>query len=214
LRVDSVSGRTQSVNAGDIDREGAIQPPAEATHIGMGKIMTTGEDSNSGTHHNGSFQNHISETTTSMSRDDEIAGGQGNLCQICFDKTELATEAGPLRLQPFCQSHGTFWQAEVNGKSRRGLAVEEEKNLRQKAMTAGEINDPTAPEAPPHPSRNFPRLVKLFPRQTAGVTNRAGDAIEEGFTGKEREVVMIQPVAGRWVHGGRILLFGSALAIR
>jgi hypothetical protein len=51
--------------------------------------------------------------------------------------------------------------------------------MSEQTMASRQIDDPAASKEPPHPARHLPRLVKLLARQTAGVTHRTGETVEE-----------------------------------
>jgi hypothetical protein len=55
-------------------------------------------------------------------------------------------------------------------------------------MAAAQIDDAAAAKESPHAARNFPRLVKFLPRQTAGPAHGSGEAVKQRLAGKAIEI--------------------------
>jgi len=64
----------------------------------------------------------------------------------------------------------------------------------QKAVSAGQVQNPAAAIAPAHPFCHLPSLIELFSRQGARPTDRPGDFAEKSIAGKERLLLWGQSI--------------------
>lgn len=203
LGVDLVAAAAQAGNAGGIDGEGSIHPAAQAAALVIIEIMTAGEDGDAGPGIDSPVENEIGQSSAGMGRDDQIASKEGNCLDAGFDKSDLPGQARPLCLESGCQGAVTLREAPIDRQRCNRLTIEEEENLGEEAVPAGHIDDPSAPKATADAARHLPGFIEFFSRQTAGAADRAGDAVEEGFAGKEGEVAFVKAIAGGEVHGVR-----------
>ena len=67
--------------------------------------------------------------------------------------------------------------------------------MREQTGAASGIDDSPAPVQSPDAPRDFPRLVELFARQAAGVTDGPAHTVEQRVPRKTIEVVLREPVA-------------------
>jgi hypothetical protein len=84
----------------------------------------------------------------------------------------------------------------VNRQGFRGAVIEYEHDVRQQAMTAGQIHHPPAPVAPAHAAGDFPGFVKFFGRKRSGAANSPGNPIEQGVAGIGVNLVGGKPALG------------------
>jgi len=61
-------------------------------------------------------------------------------------------------------------------------------------VTTPKIDDAPAATHTPHAPRGFPGFEQFLPRQAAGVTDGAGQPMEQRVVGKASEIVIGQPV--------------------
>jgi hypothetical protein len=96
---------------------------------------------------------------------------------------------------------------QLPGRWRHGLVhdnrvgrrvVEQQQNVGEQAMSATQVDDPAAPEEPPHPPRHLPRFIEFLARQAACVTDGSRQAVEERRAGKSIEVAVCQASARGW----------------
>jgi hypothetical protein len=78
----------------------------------------------------------------------------------------------------------------LDAERLRRRIVQNQPDVREQTMSGGKIDDPPAAKDAADPARHLPRLVELFARQTAGVTHRAGDSIEQRGTWKPLQVTI------------------------
>jgi len=64
----------------------------------------------------------------------------------------------------------------------------------EKTVTTPKIDDAPAATHTPHAPRGFPGFEQFLPRQAAGVTDGAGQPMEQCVVGKAPEIVIGQPV--------------------
>ena len=81
--------------------------------------------------------------------------------------------------------HYGFWRS----------VVEQDHQVREQTGAASCIDDSPAATQSPDVPRDFPCLVQLFARQTAGVTEDPTHASEQAVPGKTIKVVFGEPVA-------------------
>jgi len=81
--------------------------------------------------------------------------------------------------------HYGFWRS----------VVEQDHQVREQTGAASCIDDSPAATQSPDAPRDFPCLVQLFARQTAGVTEDPTHASEQAVPGKTIKVVFGEPVA-------------------
>jgi len=85
--------------------------------------------------------------------------------------------------------------------NQMAASLEQQEQLRQQPMAAGQVDHPPATEAAADPTGHFPGFIQLLAGQAAGPADRPGDAVEESLSGELGQEPFRQAVLGGAVHG-------------
>ena len=157
--------------------------------------MTTGKDRNAGPCFHSQAEDLICQPAAGMGRDDQIIMVQRHLPQVRLDKPCPLPQARPVLEQRGRKGRGTLRDVPVDSHGSRRAVVKQQQDLPQQPVTAGQIDNPSAPETAPYPPRDLPGLEQLLARQTPGTADRAGYGIEQGVPGKLREELFGKSIA-------------------
>ena len=189
LGVDVVAGGAQFGDAGDVDGEGGVEPAGEAAEVALGGGLAAGQDDDFGAGVEGGVDDVVGEAAAGVARHDDVAWIDGHATELALLELDALGEAGPGAAQAVGDASGAFGQVEVDGQRGLRAVVEEQHELRDQGVTAGQVDDAAAAKAATGTARDLPGLVQLLARYAAGFAQVSGDAVEQSGPRKSRQVV-------------------------
>jgi hypothetical protein len=104
------------------------------------------------------------------------------------NEREPAGQPWPTFNERLVQRGGRRWHRGVDRQRARRRVIEDQHQLREEAVTRGEIDDAAAAKEPAYTARGLPCFIQLFAWKAPGMADGAADAIEECFTWKARTI--------------------------
>jgi transcription elongation GreA/GreB family factor len=160
--------------------------------------MTAGEEHHARSRRDGSLEDVIGERAARMRGHHQVAGVERYVVDGLGEERDATREARPFAHHRLRDLRGAGREPRIDGERDLRGVVEQEHQVCDEAVPAGEVHDATAAEAPPRATGELPRFVELLARQAIGFADGAADAIEE------RLALEMRGGAGRQLDAARV----------
>ena len=170
---------------------GSIQPSRPpASHAA--DVVAARQHGDAGARADGAFDDEIGQAAAGVARHHHILLVQRHAVQRSGEELDAPCEARPALDERLVQRRARRRQRACRPHRARRRVVEDQHDLREQAVSGGQVDDASAAEEPPRPACDLPGFVELFARQAARGADGAADAIEQGCGGKPLEVVGVR----------------------
>jgi len=134
------------------------------------------------------LEHDIRQPTTCMNGHDNVSRQNLDAIHRTCNEREPAGQPWPTFNERLVQRGGRRWHRGVDRQRARRRVIEDQHQLREEAVTRGEIDDAAAAKEPAYTARGLPCFIQLFAWKAPGMADGAADAIEECFTWKARTI--------------------------
>ncbi len=195
LRPDSIAPRLQPGRAGDIDGESAIHPTRQLFRVWRRHVVAARNDCDAGSGRRRPLEDDVGQRTARVNGDNDIGAVEGEVVKVAGDDLNASAKPGPRDRKRLVQFRPRWRQFPVHRDRKRGRIVEQEHDVRQQTVPAGQVHYPAAAKPATDAACDFPCFVELFTWQAPGMADSARDAVEESVSWKSAEIVVREPAA-------------------